>query len=120
MNSILFALSLAGAVSAQIVNGYNGAPPPGYQAPASSSSAAPSMMTPAPSADSGNNGGYLQDMPYSSFKDGGYKSLSCGYGYSKDSSGYCKPDSWWQDQGCYETIIINKCVLLLEIRVTNI
>ena len=47
-------------------------------------------------------------MPYESFKSGGYKSLDCGYGYQKMGDGSCKPYSWYQDQGCYETIIINQ------------
>ncbi|KAJ2980261.1 hypothetical protein NUW54_g11029 [Trametes sanguinea] len=46
-------------------------------------------------------------MPYSSFMSGGYKSMNCGYGYSKQSDGSCKAMSWYTTEGCYETIIIN-------------
>jgi hypothetical protein len=98
MKSIIFGLSLASAAVAQIANGVSmvsltatptpsaannggsGSPPP-YQPPAS-------QVTQAPSSD------YTQAMPYSSYMSGGYKSLNCGYGYSKQSDGSCKPESW--------------------------
>lgn len=44
---------------------------------------------------------------YSSFTQGGYKNMNCGYGYKKGSDNSCQPESWWNFQGCYETIIIN-------------
>ena len=33
-------------------------------------------------------------MPYSSFMSGGYKSMNCGYGYTKGSDGSCQQMSW--------------------------
>jgi hypothetical protein len=33
-------------------------------------------------------------MPYESYKNGGYKSLACGYGYTKSADGHCQPESW--------------------------
>ena len=98
MNSVVIALSLAGAAAAQIVAGpvsmvpasevYGTAAPTAvdnsnqYSAPAS-------QYTQPPATD----GGY-SDMPYSSFMSGGYKSMNCGYGYSKQSDGSCKAMSW--------------------------
>lgn len=99
MISIIFGLSLASAAAAQLVNGvsmvsgYSAAATPasgssgyGYQAPASQQTQAPS------SSDSSN--GFYATMPYSSYMSGGYKSLSCGYGYSKSSDGSCQAESW--------------------------
>lgn len=34
-------------------------------------------------------------MPYSSFMDGGYKSMDCGYGYNKGSDGSCNSKESW-------------------------
>lgn len=98
MNSVVIALSLAGAAAAQIVAGpvsmvpasavYGTASPTAvdnsnqYSAPAS-------QYTQPPATD----GGYSA-MPYSSFMSGGYKSMNCGYGYSKQSDGSCKAMSW--------------------------
>jgi hypothetical protein len=54
-----------------------------------SSSASSSTMTAAPSSSPAYDSGY-----YSSFTQGGYSSMNCGYGYSKDSKGYCQKQSW--------------------------
>ncbi len=114
MNSVIVALTLAGAAAAQIVAGpvtmvpssqiyatasagdnhvaasSSSAPYGGATTQASSSSsAAASYYTQPPATD----GGY-SDMPYSSFMSGGYKSMNCGYGYSKGSDGSCNPMSW--------------------------
>jgi hypothetical protein len=35
-----------------------------------------------------------KEMPYSSMVAGGYASMGCGYGYKKDSKGYCSPEDW--------------------------
>ena len=58
-------------------------------------SSTPSVYTPPPSAapSSESSNAYTSAMPYSSFMSGGYKSLNCGYGYSKDSNGACQPES---------------------------
>ena len=106
MNSVLIALSLAGAAAAQIVAGPVSMVPSSqiYASPtaqdnhvqqssaaaySSSSSAAASEYTQPPATD----GGY-SNMPYSSFMGGGYKSMNCGYGYQKQSDGSCKAMDW--------------------------
>jgi hypothetical protein len=97
-SKLFLALSLAGAASAQVALGSAPVttPAPAVAAPAAN----------APSSDSSNDS-YLQSMPYDQFKNGGYKQLNCGYGYSKGSDGSCQPESWWNYQGgCYETIIM--------------
>lgn len=115
--SLLFGLSLATAALAQIqVNGASSIAAsmiPGVTAvPASAadSSSAPAATTPAASsatsapasqitsaatydAASASAAAYSM-MPYSSFMAGGYKSMDCGYGYSKASDGSCKSESW--------------------------
>lgn len=60
----------------------SGYAPPSYSGSVSVTSAPPSQYTPPP------------DMSYSSFMAGGYKSMSCGYGYSKASDGSCQSESW--------------------------
>lgn len=95
VNVLLFGLSLAGAVAAQIVNG------PSMVALDNSGGGGAVTPTPAP-----NPTGYLQAMPYPSFQAGGYKQLDCGYGYAKQGDGSCKPESWYTDSGCYGTTII--------------
>ncbi|KAF9779049.1 hypothetical protein BJ322DRAFT_1113712 [Thelephora terrestris] len=57
---------------------------PAYGAP-------PSQYTPPPSQSSYPS----QQMPYSSFTNGGYSQMDCGYGYQKGSDGMCSPESWW-------------------------
>lgn len=127
MNAFLVGLSLVSAATAQVANGVSAIPysavygsssqaystaaassSNGYaaytQAASSSSAASSSMITQAPSSSSYD---IYSAMPYSSFMSGGYKSLDCGYGYQKMSDGSCQAMSWWNTQGCYETIIIN-------------
>lgn len=108
MNSVIIALSLAGAAAAQLVAGpvsmvpasqvyASGTPTAAdnsnqYSAAASSavaSSAPASQYTQPPATDGGQSA-----MPYSSFMSGGYSSMNCGYGYSKGSDGSCKQMSW--------------------------
>lgn len=79
-----------------------GTPAPSYMNPSYSSSslpvetgspaygAPPSQYTPPPSQSSY---GY-QQMPYSSFTNGGYSQMDCGYGYQKGSDGKCSAESW--------------------------
>jgi hypothetical protein len=104
MNTLIVGLSLAGAVAAQAVNGVSMVP--AYQANYGSSDASSSTTaydsTYTSSVDMSGQG------YYSTFMSGGYKSMNCGYGYSKNSDGSCSAESWWQTSGCYETIIINK------------
>jgi len=76
--------------------------------PSSSYGAPPSQYTQPPAESSSS----YEPMPYSSFVDGGYSHMDCGYGYKKGSDGKCAPESWWGDKnswGCYQTtVIINK------------
>ena len=110
MNALFFGLTLAGAATAQVVadgvsmvqfnpntmvygaaSSQDYAPPQASYTPppAATYSAPPSDYTPPPS-----DGGFYNTMPYSSFTEGGYKSLECGYGYYKGSDGSCNPESW--------------------------
>ena len=52
--------------------------------------APPSQYTPPPSETSNP----YQHMPYSSFTNGGYSQMDCGYGYKKGSDGKCSSESW--------------------------
>jgi len=96
MKSIVFGLSLVSAAVAQIsVVGMSMVPVGNGAAAAAEATsttaygvAAPSTVTPAPTA------GVYDKMPYAAYQAGGYKSLDCGYGYSKQSDGSCKPLSW--------------------------
>lgn len=104
MNSVVLALSLAGTAAAQIVAGqvsmvassqiYGTASAADNQAYATStgyySGAPASQYTQPPAA---TDGGYSM-MPYSSFTQGGYKSMGCGYGYTKASDGSCQAMGW--------------------------
>ena len=137
MNAIFLGLSLASVATAQVANGVSAIPysmvygtaapaamtaaasassSDGYQAASmaaytqaasASYSAAPSVATPPPSYYSSSSYDVYSAMPYSSFVSGGYKSMNCGYGYQKMEDGSCQAMSWWNTQGCYETIIIN-------------
>ena len=101
MKSIVFGLSLASAAVAQIANGVSmvsvtaaasAAPSAANNGGASGSgSAAPSQITAAPSSSADS---FYEQMPYSSYMGGGYQSLNCGYGYSKQSDGSCQSESW--------------------------
>jgi hypothetical protein len=93
----------------------------GVSAQQSVANAAP---TPAPNYDDS----YTQQMPYTWMTSEGYKSVDCGYGYNKDSSGRCAKADWvrrnpparvlpqtahtftllvqYTFQGCYATTII--------------
>ena len=52
--------------------------------------APPSQYTPPPA----NPSSYYEPMPYSSFTNGGYSQMDCGYGYKKGDDGKCSPESW--------------------------
>jgi len=114
--SMVPAQTASGSASASAVSSDSSAPSASGSS-GSSGSSAPSASSAAPSnADNSNSGGgysqyqappsqytqppssssadFYQQMPYSSYQNGGYKSLSCGYGYTKDSDGSCKPESW--------------------------
>lgn len=114
INVFFFGISLATAAAAQVVNGPSMVPvdnmagmmapqptPADMGMPTSMTDMA--MPTPPP-----NPTDYLQYMPYPSFQGGGYKSMDCGYGWSKQGDGSCKQDSWYTDAGCYATTIIIK------------
>jgi hypothetical protein len=47
---------------------------------------APAQYTPPPMSEA---------MPYASFMNGGYQSMSCGYGYVKGSDGSCTSQESW-------------------------
>jgi hypothetical protein len=47
---------------------------------------APAQYTPPPQSEA---------MPYSSFMNGGYSSMDCGYGYYKGSDGSCNSKESW-------------------------
>ena len=116
-SSLLFGLSFATAALAQIqVNGASSiaaslvpsttaapasaagsssAPVATTSAASSASSAPASQITSAASYDASSaSAAAYSMMPYSSFMAGGYKSMDCGYGYSKASDGSCKSESW--------------------------
>jgi uncharacterized protein YifE (UPF0438 family) len=92
-------------------------PTPTGSSPMSSSTMTPTAapQAPEPTGDRnpstmtwGPNEGPYQAMPYSWYQQQGKMQLECGYGWKKDSSGTCQKESWYQYEGCYETIIINK------------
>ena len=137
MSSLLVGLSLAGAAAAQLVNvnGYSMVPINSQAMNAASSSSggyygssAPAQATNyATSSAAASDAQYTSPpsstydiysmMPYESMTAGGYSSLACGYGYSKSSDGSCQSQSWYSFSGCYETIIINECVIFVFARV---
>lgn len=116
MTSLLIGLSLAASAAAQIVNGFSmvpvlvaaGAPsseaavvpsntdylgssaPPQYTGEPTPVSVKPSLITPTPTPTQN----IYEQLPYSSFVDGGYKSLDCGYGYTKAADGSCQALPW--------------------------
>ena len=96
MKSIVFGLSLVGAVIAQVASDAGSSPVAPTPSPTAYDAAmyagvfvppAAPTATPAPSD-------FYQVMPYSAYQSGGYKSLECGYGYSKQYDGSCIRDSW--------------------------
>ena len=98
-------MTAAATSAAASSGGYNAAMPAYTDAPSASYAAPASVYTPPPASSSSYD--VYSAMPYSSFMAGGYKSMNCGYGYQKMDDGSCSAMSWWQTQGCYETIIIN-------------
>lgn len=100
MKSIIFGLTLVSAAVAQIVNGVSTVEAPGPSAtppPGDASAqgyAPPAPPSPEPTTAPSSNGDFYQQMPYESYKNGGYQSLNCGYGYKKSSDGRCQPESW--------------------------
>jgi len=97
MKSIICGFTLVSAAAAQIVvNGLYSMPsspsvptatPGAVGTP--TSNAAPLQVTAPPTTLPA----FYQQMPYSSYMNGGYQSLDCGYGYHK-SNGHCVPYSW--------------------------
>lgn len=81
-----------GSYLASVSSSYNGySAPAQYTVASPSFYAPPSQMTSPPSYSAT---GIYSQMPYSSFLDGGYRSLGCGYGYTKASDGSCEAKSW--------------------------
>jgi hypothetical protein len=72
----------SGYSSSPSYNQYNSSPPPSYN----QYTAPPAQYTPPPQSEA---------MPYESFKSGGYKSMGCGYGYSKGYDGSCTSTESW-------------------------
>lgn len=79
-----------GYAAASSSNGY------GYAAPAASSMAAASssMMSAPPSSYTPPPQAQYTTMAYSSFQGGGYKSMDCGYGFTKAADGSCQQQQW--------------------------
>jgi hypothetical protein len=73
MKSIIFGLFFAGLAAAQV-----------FDVP--TTTAANPQITSPPD--------FYQRMPYADFSSSGYKSLECGYGYYRESDGYCTPHTW--------------------------
>lgn len=96
MKSIIFGFTLVGAAAAQIaVNGLY-TMPTSPSVPTATPGAVGSPTNPAPpqvTAAPTSLPPFYQQMPYSSYMNGGYQSLDCGYGYHK-SNGHCVPYSW--------------------------
>jgi len=99
MRSIALGLSFVSAAAAQIADGVSmvmisamdsSSNPPTTATSGGYGYAAPSIQPAAPSSPSN----FYDYMPYSSYRSGGYKTLECGYGYSKQSDGSCRPESW--------------------------
>lgn len=117
MKSISLGLSLVGAVVATQVGAVPVTAPPGAPTDAAlpvsltdsahlgAPTPAPPHVPDAPVAD------FYQEMPYSAYQNGGYKSLECGYGYEKHGDGQCVPVGWYTPEahgnGCYAKTIIN-------------
>jgi hypothetical protein len=57
--------------------------------------ALPILPTPAPVPGVGAPVDFYQEMPYDSFQHGGYQELDCGYGYEKHDDGSCQPIGWY-------------------------
>ena len=90
---------VSAAAAAQIANGVSmvmisamvsSSNPPATATSGGYGYGAPSIQTATPSSPSN----FYDYMPYSSYQSGGYKTLECGYGYSKQSDGSCRPESW--------------------------
>lgn len=108
MISLALCLSLVSYASAQsiiMIPAPTGMMGPGYVAPSDTSSSysgAPPAVTSTPSYGSYSTPPaqytpppQTQEMPYSAFMAGGYKSMDCGYGYQKGSDGSCTSTQSW-------------------------
>ena len=89
-----YSMSAAPAATSSSGYGSSGNSPNQYNQYSSSSSApsynqytsAAPQYTPPPQSEA---------MPYESFMNGGYKSMDCGYGYTKGSDGSCMSTQSW-------------------------
>lgn len=90
-------MSAPAAPTSSSGSGYSGYSPNQYnqnnQYGSSSSSAAYNQYTSA--APQYTPPPQSEAMPYESFMNGGYKSMDCGYGYSKGSDGSCMSKESW-------------------------
>jgi hypothetical protein len=73
----------SGSSMSPAYNQYGNSSPPPYN---QYTTAAPAQYTAPPQSAA---------MPYESFMSGGYKSMSCGYGYNKGSDGSCTSTESW-------------------------
>src|ERR1700678_740144 len=104
MKSMVFFLFLAAAAVAQYASDAGVSDGGAYASSSTGSSPIPAPTTyhsslytglgAPPAAPTAAPTDFYQYMPYSSFQSGGYQSLDCGYGYSKQDDGSCSSDSW--------------------------
>lgn len=105
MNSIILGLSLVSAAAAQVANGVSAVPMSavygaassggyGYGAPPAATYTPPAATYTPPSNTYAPPSQYTPPPDYSSFMSGGYKTMSCGYGYQKMGDGSCQQMSW--------------------------
>src|ERR1700678_836037 len=107
MKSMVFFLSLAAAALAQYASDAGVSDGGAYASSSTGSSPIAPTLAPTtyysslytgsgapPAAPTAAPTDFYQHMPYSSFQSGGYQSLDCGYGYSKQDDGSCSSDSW--------------------------
>lgn len=116
MKSIILGLSLVGVAVATQVPGVPLTAPPSLptDVPVLTDTAHLVAPTPAPAPPHVGDApvvDFYQEMPYSAYQNGGYKSLECGYGYEKQDDGQCAPIGWYTPEahgnGCYAKTIIN-------------
>jgi len=116
MKSIILGLSLVGVAVATQVPGVPLTVPPSQptDVPVLTDTAHLGAPTPAPAPPHDGSApvvDFYQEMPYSAYQNGGYKSLECGYGYEKHEDGQCAPVGWYTPEahgyGCYAKTIIN-------------
>jgi len=94
MKSIILGLSLVGVAVATQVPGVPLTAPPSLPTD-TAHVVAPTPAPPPPHDPNAPVVDFYQEMPYSAYQNGGYKSLECGYGYEKHDDGQCAPVGWY-------------------------